>query len=142
MAEGQLRCVGSSLFLKSKYGVGYQLTIIKNSNVGEEAVEKEEEPLTQEEKSMENECCVGRDLNGILEGIVEGAVPSASVLSNVGTDIKFQLSIGESYGASSSQEVLHITASEDYRKEPRLQIDFEQTGSVPWVLVWDEGVGR
>lgn len=58
------------------------------------------------------------------------------------TDIKFQLSIGESYGASSSQEVLHITASEDYRKEPRLQIDFEQTGSVPWVLVWDEGVGR
>ena len=52
MAEGQLRCVGSSLFLKSKFGVGYQLTIIKNSNVGEEAVEKEEEPLTQEEESM------------------------------------------------------------------------------------------
>ena len=96
MAEGQLRCVGSSLFLKRKFGVGYQLTIIKNSNVGEEAVEKEEEPLTQEEESKEDECCVGMDLNGVLDGIVKGAVPSASVLSNVGTEMKFQLPIGES----------------------------------------------
>jgi hypothetical protein len=30
MAEGQLRCVGSSLFLKKTYGVGYQLTIEKH----------------------------------------------------------------------------------------------------------------
>jgi hypothetical protein len=29
MAEGQLRCCGSSLFLKKTYGVGYQLTIEK-----------------------------------------------------------------------------------------------------------------
>ena len=29
MAEGRLRCVGSSLFLKKTYGVGYQLTIDK-----------------------------------------------------------------------------------------------------------------
>jgi len=29
MAEGQLRCAGSSLFLKKTYGVGYQLTIEK-----------------------------------------------------------------------------------------------------------------
>ena len=96
MAEGQLRCVGSSLFLKRKFGVGYQLTIIKNSNGGEEAVEKEEEPLTQEEESKEDECCVGMDLNGVIEGIVKGAVPSASMLSNVGTEMKFQLPIGES----------------------------------------------
>ena len=54
---------------------------------------------------------------------MKGSVPSASVLSSVGTDMKFQLSIGESYGAPSSQDVLHIAASEDYRKEPRLQID-------------------
>ncbi len=31
MSEGQLRCVGSSLFLKKTYGVGYQLTIEKQS---------------------------------------------------------------------------------------------------------------
>lgn len=29
MAEGELRCMGSSLFLKSLYGVGYTLTVIR-----------------------------------------------------------------------------------------------------------------
>lgn len=29
MAEGQLRCVGSSLFLKKNYGVGYTFTVVK-----------------------------------------------------------------------------------------------------------------
>lgn len=28
MAEGELRCMGSSLFLKGLYGVGYTLTVI------------------------------------------------------------------------------------------------------------------
>jgi hypothetical protein len=37
MAEGQLRCAGSSLFLKKMYGVGYQLTIEKHSR-GKEKV--------------------------------------------------------------------------------------------------------
>jgi ATP-binding cassette, subfamily A (ABC1), member 3 len=34
MAEGKLRCVGSSLFLKKIFGVGYQLTIEKNQVIG------------------------------------------------------------------------------------------------------------
>lgn len=34
MADGQLRCAGSSLFLKKIYGVGYQLTIEKNQVLG------------------------------------------------------------------------------------------------------------
>lgn len=29
MTEGELRCMGSSLFLKSLYGVGYTLTVIR-----------------------------------------------------------------------------------------------------------------
>ncbi|KJE88968.1 ATP-binding cassette sub-family A member 1 [Capsaspora owczarzaki ATCC 30864] len=29
MAEGQLRCLGSSLFLKSRYGIGYHMTLVK-----------------------------------------------------------------------------------------------------------------
>jgi len=33
MHEGRLRCLGSSLFLKKKYGVGYSLTISKQMNV-------------------------------------------------------------------------------------------------------------
>jgi hypothetical protein len=31
MSEGKLRCVGSSLFLKSHYGIGYNLTLVKAS---------------------------------------------------------------------------------------------------------------
>ncbi len=27
MAEGKMRCLGSSIFLKEKYGVGYNLTV-------------------------------------------------------------------------------------------------------------------
>lgn len=33
MSAGKLRCLGSSLFLKNKYGVGYSLTISKELNV-------------------------------------------------------------------------------------------------------------
>lgn len=29
MGEGQLKCLGSSVFLKNKFGVGYNLTIVK-----------------------------------------------------------------------------------------------------------------
>jgi ATP-binding cassette subfamily A (ABC1) protein 3 len=30
MAEGKLVCAGSPMFLKHKYGVGYQLTLVKS----------------------------------------------------------------------------------------------------------------
>ena len=31
MAKGKISCVGSSIFLKSKFGVGYNLTLVKSS---------------------------------------------------------------------------------------------------------------
>jgi ATP-binding cassette subfamily A (ABC1) protein 3 len=34
MAEGKLQCIGSSLFLKGAYGVGYTLTVVKDQNHG------------------------------------------------------------------------------------------------------------
>lgn len=131
MAEGQLRCVGSSLFLKKKYGVGYQLTIIKNSiddaysdSLDKVEVEnndiddfekwvysakkekvpsgdefekwmhssKNDQVVVKEEDKKETES----DMDDVLRSIVKGSVPSASVLSNVGTELKFQLPIGES----------------------------------------------
>ncbi len=30
MSQGELVCLGSSLFLKKKYGAGYNLTVVKN----------------------------------------------------------------------------------------------------------------
>jgi len=34
MANGKLECCGSSLFLKSKYGVGYQITVVQSNAAG------------------------------------------------------------------------------------------------------------
>ena len=32
MSQGEVKCCGSSLFLKSKYGVGYHMVIVKAEN--------------------------------------------------------------------------------------------------------------
>ena len=139
MAEGQLRCCGSSLFLKKQYGVGYQLTIVKsNKNVStklkEEIRNDEVHPMAKAKAAEEDkeddrqntpidddqwvtvadvplvkseeeggevtkqglgtieEC---GDLDDTLKKIVS-YVPSSKVLSNVGTELSFQLPIGES----------------------------------------------
>ncbi len=70
MAEGGLRCVGSSLFLKKEFGVGYQITVEK----GSDSVEISEE----------------------VKSIVNTAVPEALVLSDVSSEITFQLPINAS----------------------------------------------
>ncbi|KAL7554951.1 hypothetical protein ACHAWF_018531 [Thalassiosira exigua] len=90
MAEGQLRCVGSPLYLKKYYGVGYQLTIIKSSTKEEEG--KEEEDC----RNVGDENGKLFDLDGTIVEIVQGAVPTATVLSNVGIEIRYQLPMGQS----------------------------------------------
>ena len=85
MAEGQLRCIGSSLFLKKTYGVGYQLTI-------------EKFPSSTEEKDA-NSKKVDVDvaiIDNKIEDIVVGAVKDATILTNVGTEISFQLPLRDS----------------------------------------------
>ncbi|KAG1703615.1 hypothetical protein DVH05_007559 [Phytophthora capsici] len=64
MAEGELRCCGSSLFLKNQYGAGYNLTLVKDdAKCDDQAVTK----------------------------LIRSYVPSAELLSNVGSEIAFQL---------------------------------------------------
>lgn len=79
MAEGLLQCVGSSLFLKKTYGVGYQLTIEKRKarKDGNGAQHSASDASTDES----------------LKEIVTGAVKEASLLTNVGTEMSFQLPI-------------------------------------------------
>lgn len=76
MSQGQLRCLGSSLFLKKEYGVGYLLTVEKPSG----AVSGGK----------------GDDLSKNLTDIVVGSVPKANLLTDVGTEISFQLPLGAS----------------------------------------------
>jgi ATP-binding cassette, subfamily A (ABC1), member 3 len=124
MAEGQLRCAGSSLFLKKMYGVGYQLTIEKQTK----GKEKISEVLALEmDKSSESSEVFADSVNGttkerklydvdedpeddfVTEGPVnygtygttlnkqiKTAVPEATLLNDVGTEIRYQLPIGAS----------------------------------------------
>lgn len=56
MAEGRIKCCGSSLFLKNKYGVGYHMVIVK-------------EPT----------CDVAKVTN-----VIKNLVPTAQLESNIG----------------------------------------------------------
>eukprot|EP00978_Attheya_sp_CCMP212_P013362 scaffold33622_cov51-Attheya_sp.AAC.3 len=79
MAEGQLRCAGSPLFLKKSFGVGYQLTIEKLPQANGESKRGEQ-----------------NDIEDNLKNIVIGGVPEATMLSNVGSEMSFQLPLGAS----------------------------------------------
>ena len=102
MAEGQLRCAGSSLFLKKHYGVGYQLTIEMNAKVGTAtATAKVASRLPEDDSSIEYGCdnpygVIARETSADtnLMDVVLNAVPEATLLNNVGTEMSFQLPIG------------------------------------------------
>jgi len=78
MAEGQLRCAGSSLFLKKTYGVGYQLTI---------------EKLKSKKSSSDNLAKLVSNDEKLMD-IVQASVPEATLLSNVGSELSYQLPMG------------------------------------------------
>eukprot|EP01017_Pseudomicrothorax_dubius_P046657 TRINITY_DN8255_c0_g2_i3.p1 TRINITY_DN8255_c0_g2~~TRINITY_DN8255_c0_g2_i3.p1 ORF type:complete len:1028 (+),score=239.16 TRINITY_DN8255_c0_g2_i3:182-3265(+) len=67
MADGELRCCGRSLFLKSKYGVGYTLTVVRKT------------PSTSND----------------IENFVKRYVPSAKTLSDVSVEVSLQLPLEE-----------------------------------------------
>jgi ATP-binding cassette subfamily A (ABC1) protein 3 len=70
MGDGKLCCCGSSLFLKKSYGVGYNLVIEKASVVGSST-----QPIKE---------------------AIEAHVPDANMLTDVGTEITFQLPLSAS----------------------------------------------
>lgn len=71
MGDGKLRCVGSPLFLKTKYGVGYNMTIEKQN------------PITFNTK-------------GVID-IINRYVEDAKILTNVGTELTVQLPLTSSH---------------------------------------------
>ncbi|EGZ20193.1 ABCA1 lipid exporter [Phytophthora sojae] len=69
MAEGEIRCCGSSLFLKNRFGAGYNLTLVKDDAMCDDDA---------------------------VAAFVNSYVPSAQLLSNVGSEIAFQLPLQSS----------------------------------------------
>lgn len=98
MAEGRLRCVGSSLFLKKTYGVGYQLTIDKGP-VGLRRA-KADPRKNPEERETENHDSVSDVVDEHmsaaaqdrkLKRIVTGAVREANLLCEAGSELSYRL---------------------------------------------------
>lgn len=108
MAEGQLRCLGSSLYLKRTYGVGYNLTIEKHpSNTIEEVPQDEESDgklIVSQPPSTE--------IDDAMTDIVMNAVSDASLLTNVGTELSFQLPLGAASSFPSMLERLDEKVAE------------------------------
>jgi ATP-binding cassette, subfamily A (ABC1), member 3 len=83
MAEGKLQCVGSAMFLKSAYGVGYTLTIVKNQLLASDAHDEE----TKKHSSAGHRV----DRTALITDTVRKHVAVAEPLSNVGAEQSFRL---------------------------------------------------
>lgn len=133
MAEGQLRCAGSSLYLKKIYGVGYQLTIEKNQVIGHPphggVTSKAYHGLNVDQSDAESievseDECIDEHNQGVLspdtckrnggefasseklKKIVVGAVSDAKLLGDVGSELSYQLPLGSASKFTSMFELL------------------------------------
>lgn len=67
LSHGKLRCCGSSLYLKKRYGVGYYLTMVKESNVDSDAH------------------------TAMVEEFVKSFIPDAILARNIHAEMNFQI---------------------------------------------------
>ena len=92
MSKGSLKCCGSPLFLKSKYGDGYSLVITKNK-----LNENEEKPAHLEEAagSFVSPASViiksATNTSKTIEDLVKNMIPNAKISSNINSEISFIL---------------------------------------------------
>ncbi|KAI2474174.1 ATP binding cassette (ABC) protein subfamily A member, partial [Diabrotica virgifera virgifera] len=63
ISKGKVRCVGSSLFLKNKFGVGYHLTLVLENNAREDSITR---LVTQYVRTAKKDRRQGRELRYIL----------------------------------------------------------------------------
>jgi len=78
LVEGRLQCSGSSLFLKSKYGIGYHMTLIKDSH------------------------CI----TSVIENLVKSIIPFAEMKTDLGMELCFILPVNLTSKFSSLFEIL------------------------------------
>lgn len=66
MSDGELATCGSPLFLKTKFGDGYELIVLKKQGFEEQSFDE-------------------------LKALVKTAIPNSSIISEIGTELKFRL---------------------------------------------------
>jgi ABC-type multidrug transport system ATPase subunit len=105
LSRGRLKCVGSSLFLKNRFGAGYSLTLVKtsaglagsdsksdNKQIGDGSEDKVAAQAAQAAQAVQQ----GRDeheqpQSAKLLGLIQRHIKKAKLLSDVGAELAFQL---------------------------------------------------
>ncbi|KXJ73909.1 hypothetical protein RP20_CCG014205 [Aedes albopictus] len=126
VSRGRLRCCGSSLFLKNKFGIGYHLTLVLDSHACEVAITKlVNDHVPKAEKARRH----GRELSYILP---HDAVNSfVSLFDDIENEIKSKrMKLGIcSYGVSMTtlEEVfLHLETQREEEQKVETEDDDEQ----------------
>ncbi|EGI60698.1 ABC transporter A family member 4 [Acromyrmex echinatior] len=113
ISKGKLRCCGSSLFLKNKFGIGYHLTLVLEGNAREHAISR---LVTSHVSKAEKARRHGRELSFILpHNSVENFAPLFSAIEHEIKTRSSRLGIS-SYGVSMTtlEEVfLHLEKDEE-----------------------------
>lgn len=113
ISKGKLRCCGSSLFLKNKFGIGYHLTLVLEGNTRENAITR---LVTSHVSKAEKARRHGRELSFILpHNSVENFAPLFSAIEQEIKTRAARLGIS-SYGVSMTtlEEVfLHLEKDEE-----------------------------
>ncbi|CAM9216529.1 unnamed protein product, partial [Ectocarpus fasciculatus] len=96
MADGALRCCGSSIFLKNHYGVGYNLTIVRDiQGADTAAVDPTAAAISSQEENDKEQGVntTATQEQGVkpIKHLVRSHVKEATLLSNVGAEVSFQL---------------------------------------------------
>jgi ATP-binding cassette subfamily A (ABC1) protein 3 len=73
MANGEVKCCGSPLFLKNRFGIGYYLTIAKTEDANERAIEH-----LVTSKPLCHDTCQAQNINNLTDVISDATVSSAT----------------------------------------------------------------
>lgn len=92
LADGRLQCVGSSLFLKRVFGVGYQLTLEKTRS-GDSLDEKP--GIQQQQSGNSSELLIDDSLDQRLEALITNSVRDAKLSSTSGNELMFHLPLAD-----------------------------------------------
>jgi len=85
--KGELQCCGSPLYLKSKYGSGYNLVITRQNR----RLQQSANPAFADESSRADDEVVER-----INSLVSSQVPNSAMQSNVNSELSFVLPTVES----------------------------------------------
>jgi ATP-binding cassette subfamily A (ABC1) protein 3 len=85
--KGELQCCGSPLYLKSKYGSGYNLVITRNNR----RLQQPANSAYADESSRADDEVVER-----INSLVSSQVPNSAMQSNVNSELSFVLPTVES----------------------------------------------